>query len=248
MPWVKLTDDFYDDPKMKAAGPLGLAMWAVGLTWCARNLTDGFVPFGQVECLLALRGIEWEGVQVGPDTLVRTLIDVGLWSDAPGGYEVNNYLRYQPSRAKVLADRERERERKRGERAAESDARPDAVRVDSARSPNAPVPVPVPLATTRRPDVDGLCDLLVALVEGNGARKPTVTKSWRDEARRLLDRDGVSLAEAERVMRWATSDDFWKSNILSMPTFRAKYDQLKIKANGHAAPALRLSESGRPRE
>jgi hypothetical protein len=34
------------------------------------------------------------------------------------------------------------------------------------------------------------------------------------------------------VLLWSQSDDFWSKNILSMPTFREKYDQLNLKSKG----------------
>ena len=33
-----------------------------------------------------------------------------------------------------------------------------------------------------------------------------------------------------RIIEWATSDDFWKPNILSAVKLRAKYDQLRLSA------------------
>lgn len=87
-----------------------------------------------------------------------------------------------------------------------------------------------PPIEVRRADVDALCDLLASLVEGNGCKRPRVTKSWRNEARRMIDLDRRDPVEAERVMRWALADEFWMGNVLSMPKFRVKYDQLKIKA------------------
>ncbi|MGB3443858.1 MAG: hypothetical protein WBA97_34405 [Actinophytocola sp.] len=88
-----------------------------------------------------------------------------------------------------------------------------------------------------RPDVESLCSRLLAAIQGNGA-KGSITKKWRTEARLLLDRDGRSLDEASRLIDWATSDSFWKSNILSMPTFRAKYDQLRLQASRRDAPPV----------
>lgn len=85
-----------------------------------------------------------------------------------------------------------------------------------------------------RPDVDSLCDRLVAAVHANGA-KASVTKKWRTEARLLLDRDRRSIDEACQLIDWATGDNFWKGNILSMPTFRAKYDQLRLQARRASA-------------
>ncbi len=80
-----------------------------------------------------------------------------------------------------------------------------------------------------RPDVERLCQLLLDLMASNGSRKRYITKAWRREARLLLDRDGISIGLAEHVLRWALNDPFWKSNIESMPKFREKFDQLRLK-------------------
>lgn len=89
-----------------------------------------------------------------------------------------------------------------------------------------------------RPDVDRLCSLLASLVVENGRPSHLVdpgSAGWRDAARLLLDRDKRPVGEAERLIRWCQADEFWRSNILSMPKFREKYDQLRLKAG----PALR---------
>jgi hypothetical protein len=39
------------------------------------------------------------------------------------------------------------------------------------------------------------------------------------------------------VARYATSDEFWRSNILSLPKLREKFEQLKIKAQANK-PAM----------
>jgi hypothetical protein len=80
-----------------------------------------------------------------------------------------------------------------------------------------------------REDVDHLCRLLIELMVANGSRKRNVTQKWRDEGRRLLDRDRIPLDEAENVLRWALQDSFWKANIESIPTFREKFDRLRIQ-------------------
>jgi helix-turn-helix protein len=78
-------------------------------------------------------------------------------------------------------------------------------------------------------DAEILCLLLAELIEGNGSKRPPITQQWRDEARRLLDRDHRDPHEAERVMRWCQADPFWRSNVLSMPKFRQRYDQLRLR-------------------
>lgn len=85
-----------------------------------------------------------------------------------------------------------------------------------------------------------LSHLLADLLEANGvpAHKRKVTKGWAEAERLLLDRDGRDPAEAERLLRWATSDTFWKANVLSMAGFREKYDTLRLQAErGGALPS-----------
>ncbi|MGX6402801.1 hypothetical protein [Dermabacter hominis] len=92
-----------------------------------------------------------------------------------------------------------------------------------------------------RPEVEHLCTLLADLVEANGAKRPTVTKKWRDAARLMIDRDGHTVEQIEWLILWAQRDEFWRANILSMPKFREKFDQLKLKAmreNANRRPSL----------
>lgn len=79
-----------------------------------------------------------------------------------------------------------------------------------------------------RDDVDQLCAALSDQMIANGCKPPTVGERWRDAARLLLDRDGRPLEEALDVMAWVGQDEFWRINILSLPTFRAKYDRLRL--------------------
>ncbi|WP_279063686.1 hypothetical protein [Dermabacter hominis] len=81
-----------------------------------------------------------------------------------------------------------------------------------------------------RPEVEHLCTLLADLVEANGAKRPTITKRWRDAARLMIDRDGHSVEQIEWLILWSQRDEFWRANILSMPKFREKFDQLRLKA------------------
>lgn len=91
-------------------------------------------------------------------------------------------------------------------------------------------PKPIP-----RPDVEELCQRLASRMVENGSKAPTISDRWRTEARLLLDRDQRPLENALRLIDWATADSFWKANILSIPKFREKYDQLRLKANEELA-------------
>jgi hypothetical protein len=81
-----------------------------------------------------------------------------------------------------------------------------------------------------RPEIDHLCNLLADLIEGNGSRRPEPGKKWHDAARLLIDKDGKTPEQIESAIRWSQSDEFWRSNILSMPKLREKYEQLRLAA------------------
>jgi len=96
-----------------------------------------------------------------------------------------------------------------------------------------------------RPEVEGLCQHLADLIIANGARpgQTVVTDSWRRECRLLLDRDGVAPDRVRAVIDWCQADEFWKTNVLSMPKLREKFDQLSAKEQAtrpKARPARRM--------
>lgn len=116
---------------------------------------------------------------------------------------------------------------------------------DEVWVPPTPAPTPTPLLQlqrtseiadaipdTPRDDVQGLCDLLADSIEGNGVRRPQITKRWHDAARLLLDKDKYTIEQVEWMIRWATSHEFWRANILSMPKLREKFDQMRLQATG----------------
>lgn len=84
-------------------------------------------------------------------------------------------------------------------------------------------------AAPPRDDVNELCNRLHDKIVSNGS-KATITDTWRKEARLLLDRDRRDLSEALRLIDWCQQDQFWRSNILSMPKFRTQYDRLRLRA------------------
>jgi hypothetical protein len=90
-----------------------------------------------------------------------------------------------------------------------------------------------------REDVEKLCHHLNDRIVANGSNRKTVTKQWRDSARLLLDKDGRTFDQVMAAIDWCQNDEFWRSNILSMPKLRAKYDTLRMQAQtqqGKAKP------------
>jgi hypothetical protein len=105
--------------------------------------------------------------------------------------------------------------------------------LDQSEEPSAKKPKAKP--EQPREDVDRVCNYLAEWIVKNGSKRPTITDKWRTEARLLIDKDGRAIEEIREVIAWSQRDDFWKSNILSMPTLRVKFDQLRLAATRPAA-------------
>jgi hypothetical protein len=106
MPWVKLDDGFYDDPKIRRAGLAASGLFCRSLAYSARHLTDGYVDHEWVDEQCArLRPAERRNV-------IDALVDCGLWQPRSGGFVISNYLKFNPSRRDVETRREADRNRK----------------------------------------------------------------------------------------------------------------------------------------
>ena len=250
MVWFNVDDGFSTSPKVlgipRAYRLPAIGLWTIAGSWCAKHMTDGH--FG--EFMLD----EW-----GADPAVaHTLVDAALWEATPLGFVFHDWPEWQRTRVQIEAKREQERVRKDSYRKAKADERvnPDedmsrrrptgtpasVPRVSRHPSQALPSPSKPTLLSTKdivedhepsselRPEVERLCDLLRDLVVANGSRVPTIGKNWHTAARLMLVNDGRDAQAAERLMRWCQSDPFWRGNILSMPKFRAKYDELRLHA------------------
>lgn len=99
MPWFKVDDQLAVHVKAIAAGNSAMGLWVRAGSWCAAQLTDGFVPDAAV---LALGGTQKDAL---------ALSDAGLWHSTGGGWQFHDWAEYQPTREQVLAEREATRER-----------------------------------------------------------------------------------------------------------------------------------------
>jgi hypothetical protein len=128
MGWIRISDDFYDNDKMFAAGSIGRDLYWHGMAFCNRNLTDGLIPRGRALVLVdytdaaVLVGIGGVDGQDCAPIAVERLLDADLWHEdghdcpscvqpGPRHYVVHDYLKYQPSRADVKAKAEATRKR-----------------------------------------------------------------------------------------------------------------------------------------
>lgn len=158
MSWVRIDDQFPDHPKIVRAGPAAAWLYVCGLCYCARYLTDGIVPRGQVRRLADIDD---------PAAAAAALVGAGLWEETEAGYAVHDYLAYNPDRARVEAIRTARAEAgaKGGkQKAANAHAAPEPntqhipsiesskllavgydAATDNALAKSCPVPLPVPV-------------------------------------------------------------------------------------------------------
>lgn len=178
MPWVKLDDHFPDHPKIAAAGPLAMAWHVAAICYCARYLTDGFIPTRAARSLLDLTGCAevdgYTGDDVEPDTLIARLVRSGAWHEVEGGYEVHDYLVYNPSREQVEAERKKAADRmakgrRSGKRSGGSSGeRSGEVQGNTGSSSAVPYPYP---STTNAHEFDEFWTLYPRKVGKDKARK-----------------------------------------------------------------------------
>lgn len=97
-----------------------------------------------------------------------------------------------------------------------------------------------------RPEIDELCQHLIDRLRSNGVTtRLVITQKWRTATRLMLDKDGRSVAQVRNMIDWCQDDEFWRSNVMSMPTLREQYEQLRLKAlasvNGRHRPDPRYT-------
>lgn len=233
MAWFKIDDGFTNSKPVlrlqRRVRSSAIGLWTLAGAWSAKEMTDGFIPEYVIEELASTPAI------------ASHLVKCGLWEEAAEGWQFKGWEKYQPTRDQILEAREREAERKRKYR--ESQRRPSGTGAGQTEGhqqesdypdPTRPDPTHKEEANASsveiREDVQRLCQLLADLIEDNGSKRPKITKAWTDAARRMIDIDDHEPAKAENLIRWCQGNTFWRKNILSMPTFREKYDQLRLAA------------------
>lgn len=136
MSWVKLDDRFFDNPKVAALSDAAQLAYLKAVTYCARELTDGFVPLKKAK-------------EYGSPRVIKELVP-GLWELAEGGFRVHDYLQYNPTRAQVLGEREAAKRRMSGRSSPE--IRPNIPRNSEAPVKPDPLPIPDPDSSLPQPE------------------------------------------------------------------------------------------------
>jgi len=101
MVWAKIDDQFTDHEKVVGLSLAAKGLWLCGLVYSARRLTDGFVS----EDVVARECYNAESDSLTWPELSNELVNAGLWERADRGFQIHDYLEYNPSKAQVQAER-----------------------------------------------------------------------------------------------------------------------------------------------
>jgi len=113
--WARLDDGLIDHRKVYIAGEaigkngaaIAIGLFAVGLMWSARHLTDGYLPRAVVK---SFRHVD------RPLAVAAALTKAGLWDRNGSGWKIHDYHHWNFSAAEVKAKRARDRQRKQAAR------------------------------------------------------------------------------------------------------------------------------------
>jgi hypothetical protein len=102
MPWVKLDDRFPSHRKIALLSDRAFRLHVSAICWCAENLTDGRIADRELPLVAHIRGIK---------ATAKQLEEAGVWDRTEDGWEIHDYLDYNPSREQVLIERKKNAER-----------------------------------------------------------------------------------------------------------------------------------------
>lgn len=96
MTWVRIDDEFGEHPKIAALSSPAFRAHVLALCYCNRNLTDGYIPLSVAKML------------TGSARRLTELVEGELWErDENGGYQIHDYLEYNPPREWVEDQRKK---------------------------------------------------------------------------------------------------------------------------------------------
>lgn len=91
MAYLKIECSVARNKKFVQAGPAPSWLWVCGLAYCQEGLTDGFIP---------KEALPYLGVK-NATQLASHLVKAGLWHEAEGGWNVNDYLEHNRSASQI---------------------------------------------------------------------------------------------------------------------------------------------------
>ncbi len=206
MTWVRFDDRTPSHPKVVTLSDAAFRLWVTATCHASEHLTDGALAAKVVPMLPRVpSGAKFKA-------LVSELEEAGLWHRTDSGWEIHDYLQWNPSGEQVRAKREaRAKAGANGgkasgqQRRSKTEVTNEAIasglvepRFDIGEAKPNPVPVPVPVVTdvTTTPDPQGAA--VAAATESGRIPKPSASPlSTVDVAGLEVDCMGMPRAFAE---------------------------------------------------
>lgn len=99
LPWVRLDTQFPSNPKILALVEdkkyRAAFVYVSALAYAGAHGTDGFLPAASLPFMHATKAD------------AKALVEVGLWLECVGGWEINGYAEFQPSNAETQERKKR---------------------------------------------------------------------------------------------------------------------------------------------
>lgn len=147
MSWVRLDDGAPGHRKIVGLSDAAFRLWIVGLTHCNQQANDGRFSAHAARIMF--------GYLASPELgrgAIAELCTAGLWAETADGYEVHDYLEYQPSQAERASANKAAAERMRKMRAAKHGVREPLQRNTVRTSEEVPAKFSLPDPVPSRPD------------------------------------------------------------------------------------------------
>lgn len=147
MSWVRLDDGSPGHRKIVGLSDAAFRLWIVGLTYCNQQANDGRFSAASARIMT--------GYLASPELgrgAIAELCAAGLWAETADGYEVHDYLEYQPSQEERCAANKAAAERMRKMRAVKHGVREPLQRNNAGTSPELPPKFSLPDPVPSRPD------------------------------------------------------------------------------------------------
>lgn len=218
--WVKLSVDYYDDPKIVAAGCYAELLFVRGLAYAKKN-NNPAIPKVMIYRLAI-------GIDFDAETLAGALVEHGLWTETDTTFRIAAWDTWQAnnttgqSAGGTLAMHNRWHKNNRSSTCQHCQ--------DGATDDKQQAPKKEPKqAMMFLPEVVRACKQLADRMVANGAKEPNISDAWLTEMEKLNRIDGHDWTAISEVIDWCQNDPFWKSNILSPAKLRKQFDQLNMK-------------------
>ena len=221
MSWAKLDDQFFTHPKVIDLPKDAKLLFLAALTYCAGQLTDGTVTPGALRVIAATVDVSRE--EAG------TLVAAGLWEKSEAGWQVHDYLEYQPTRDKALATKQARAEagsvggHKSADNRAQAKHQANAQANIKAKNEAKSNPVPVPVPS----EAQGMKDELLG---NSSAAAPPQQDKKRVSAERQqsLGQEAVGAYQERYVSRYHQRAELVAGDAASLKDLRVNLGEEKF--------------------